>query len=114
MKVILVNGSSHTHGTTMKALEEMIRVFEAEGIETEVIQLGSKPLADCLQCNACLKTGKCVFKDDGVNEDVYKRQGERLWGMDQHSVPQAAKAHKRRRTELGPYRDTKPRDPLHP
>ena len=72
MKVILVNGSSHTHGTTMKALEEMIRVFEAEGIETEVIQLGSKPLADCLQCNACLKTGKCVFKDDGVNEFVEK------------------------------------------
>ena len=72
MKVMLVNGSSPTHGTTMKALEEMIRVFEAEGIETEVIQLGSKPLADCLQCNACLKTGKCVFKDDGVNEFVEK------------------------------------------
>ena len=36
MKVLLVNGSSHTHGTTMRALEEMIRVFEAEGVETEV------------------------------------------------------------------------------
>ena len=53
MKVLLVNGSSHTHGTTMRALEEMIRVFEAEGVETEVIQTGSKPLTDCLQCNAC-------------------------------------------------------------
>ena len=72
MKVLLVNGSSHTHGTTMRALEEMIRVFEAEGVETEVIQTGSKPLADCLQCNACAKSGQCVFADDGVNEFVEK------------------------------------------
>ena len=43
MKVMLVNGSSHIHGTTMKALEEMARIFEDEGIETEIIQLGSKP-----------------------------------------------------------------------
>lgn len=75
MKVMLVNGSSHMHGTTMKALEEMIRIFKEEGIETEVIQLGSKPLADCLQCNACSKTGKCVFTDDGVNEFAEKAAG---------------------------------------
>ena len=62
MKVMLVNGSSHIHGTTMKALEEMARIFEEEGIETEIIQLGSKPLADCIQCpagkavNVCSKT----------------------------------------------------------
>ena len=72
MKVMLVNGSSHVHGTTMKALEEMIKVFEAEGVETEVIQLGGKPLADCLQCGVCRKTGKCVIQDDGVNEFVEK------------------------------------------
>jgi len=72
MKVILVNGSSHLHGTTMAALEEMIKVFHSEEVETEVIQLGGKPIADCLQCNVCQKTGKCVFKDDGVNEFVEK------------------------------------------
>ena len=33
---MLVKGSSHTHGTTMRALEEMIRVFEADSVETEV------------------------------------------------------------------------------
>ena len=41
-------------------------------METEVIQLGGKPIADCLQCNVCQKTGKCVIKDDGVNEFVEK------------------------------------------
>ena len=47
MKVMLVNGSSHLHGTTMTALEEMIKVFHSEEVETEVVQLGGKPIA-CL------------------------------------------------------------------
>lgn len=73
MKVLLVNGSSHVHGTTMAALEEMVKVFDAEGIETEIIQTGSKPLADCLQCGACRKTGRCAFgNDDGVNAFIDK------------------------------------------
>lgn len=77
MKVMLVNGSSHLHGTTMTALEEMIKVFHSEEVETEVVQLGGKPIADCLQCNVCQKTGKCVIKDDGVNEKdwYYPRMG---------------------------------------
>lgn len=68
----MVNGSSHLHGTTMRALEEMIKVFDGNGVATEVIQLGGKPIADCLQCLQCQKTGKCVFKDDGVNEFIEK------------------------------------------
>lgn len=72
MKVIFVNGSSHKEGTTMAAINEMIKVFSEENVETEVIQLGTKPLADCLQCNVCEKTGKCVFTDDGVNDFVEK------------------------------------------
>ena len=58
MKVMLVNGSSHLHGTTMTALEEMIKVFYSEEVETEVVQLGGKPIADCLQCNVCQKNRK--------------------------------------------------------
>jgi multimeric flavodoxin WrbA len=74
MKVLMVNGSSHVKGTTMAALEEMKKVFEQEGVETEVIQPGGKPLADCLQCGSCRKTGKCVIQDDGVNEFVEKAE----------------------------------------
>ena len=72
MKVLLVNGSSHKNGTTMQAIREMVSVFEKEGVETEVIQLGGKPLADCLQCGKCRETGHCVFEDDGVNDFVEK------------------------------------------
>lgn len=56
----------------MAAIKEMEKVFHAENVETEVIQVGGKPIADCLQCNVCQKTGKCVFKDDGVNDFVEK------------------------------------------
>ena len=66
-KVLLLNGSAHQHGCTATALEEMIRVFETEGIETELIQVGTKPVRGCISCGSCERTGKCVF-DDLVNE----------------------------------------------
>lgn len=71
MKVLLLNGSIHENGTTMRAINEIIGVFNAEGVETEVIQLGAEPVSDCLACRSCSKTGKCVI-DDGVNEFVAK------------------------------------------
>ena len=66
-KVLLLNGSPHQHGCTATALDEMIRVFEAEGIETELIQVGIKEIRGCIGCGKCSQTGKCVF-DDLVNE----------------------------------------------
>ena len=66
-QVILLNGSAHQHGCTAAALEEMIPVFEAEGIETEYIQVGIRNIRGCIACNKCGETGKCVF-DDLVNE----------------------------------------------
>lgn len=71
MKVLLLNGSSHTKGTTMRAITEITGVLNAEGIETEVFQLGTAPISDCLACRACGSTGKCAI-DDGVNEFVEK------------------------------------------
>ena len=72
MKVLLVNGSSHLHGSTMRALEEMIGVLKAEGVDAEVVQLGGAPLADCLQCERCREAGKCVIGADRLNEFVEK------------------------------------------
>ena len=66
-KVILLNGSANQHGCTAAALEEMIKVFEAEGIETELIQVGTKAVRGCIGCNKCYEAGECVF-NDLVNE----------------------------------------------
>ncbi len=66
-KVLLLNGSPHPGGCTATALEEMIRVFENEGIETELIQVGGKEIRGCIACGKCMSLGKCVF-NDLVNE----------------------------------------------
>ena len=75
MKVLFVNGSSHKSGTTMAAINEMEKVFHEEGIDTEVIQLGFKPISDCLGCFYCTDNDECVIKDDGVNDFVEKANG---------------------------------------
>ncbi len=71
MKVLLINGSPHREGSTYTALHEMEKVFRQENIETEIIQIGTKPVRGCIACSSCFKTGKCVF-DDAVNETAAK------------------------------------------
>jgi len=71
MKVLLINGSPNENGNTARALEEMRVIFEAEQIETEVIQVGSKQIRGCCACQSCYKTKQCVF-DDMVNEVANK------------------------------------------
>lgn len=71
MKVILVNGSPKAKGCTYTALMEVAGALEKNGIETEIFQVGTKPIAGCIGCGACSKTGKC-FIDDVVNEFVEK------------------------------------------
>ena len=67
MKVLILNGSPRTGGNTSMALDEMVRIFEEQGVETEVIRVGNKAIRGCIACNACAENGKCVF-DDIVNE----------------------------------------------
>ncbi|TEB13300.1 Iron-sulfur flavoprotein [Pelotomaculum sp. FP] len=63
MNVLLVNGSPHTNGCTYTALEEVAKTLNTEGIETQIFQIGTKPLAGCIACKSCAKTGRCVFSD---------------------------------------------------
>ena len=70
-KVLLINGSPKAHGCTATALDEMIRVFQREGVETELIHIGNRDIRGCVSCNSCGKTGKCVF-EDLVNETAPK------------------------------------------
>lgn len=71
MKVLLVNGSPHANGCTYTALCEVAGALEKEGIETEIFQVGTKPISGCLACGACMKTGRCVINDT-VNEFLAK------------------------------------------
>lgn len=67
MKVLMINGSPRANGNTAIALDEMKKVFESEGVDVEVVQVGNKAVRGCIACGKCKEIGKCVF-DDVVNE----------------------------------------------
>jgi len=71
MKVLLINGSPKPNGNTAIALQEMVKVFEKEQIETEILHIGNKDIRGCISCGICSQRGKCVF-EDAVNEYASK------------------------------------------
>lgn len=71
MKVLMLNGSPKVNGNTAIALQEMEKVFKAEGVETEMIHVGNKAVRGCIGCGKCAEAGKCVF-EDVVNEAAPK------------------------------------------
>lgn len=46
-KVLFINGSPNENGCTAAAMDEMIRVLNESGIETEQLWLGKKAVPDC-------------------------------------------------------------------
>ncbi|MBS4759743.1 MAG: flavodoxin family protein [Clostridium sp.] len=73
MKVLLLNGSSNRQGCTYTALCEIAKTLENEGIETEIFQIGNRPIRDCIGCGSCKKNeGKCVFEEDDVDLFIEK------------------------------------------
>ena len=58
MKVLLINGSPHKEGCTFTALNEVAKTLEKNGIETEILYLGVKPIAGCIACGKCSQLGK--------------------------------------------------------
>ncbi|MDD2647743.1 MAG: flavodoxin family protein [Eubacteriales bacterium] len=75
MKVLLFSGSPRKNGCTYTALAEIEKTLNAAGVETEILQIGAKPVRDCIACGDCRKTGSCVFKDDVVSEWLEKCAG---------------------------------------
>ncbi len=67
MKVLIISGSPRVDGNTSIAIQEMAKVFKAEDVEVEVIDVGKKAIRGCMDCGYCDKHGKCVL-DDEVNE----------------------------------------------
>ena len=75
MKVLLINGSARKEGNTFLALSEVAKTLQNNGLETEIFQLGNKPVRGCIACGQCVtkQLGHCVFDDDVCN-----RIGEKM------------------------------------
>lgn len=69
MKVLLINGSPRQKGNTATALAEVARQLSNEGIESEIVWIGNKPIRGCIACGQCAAQGlgRCVFDDDICN-----------------------------------------------
>lgn len=64
----MLNGSFNPDGSTAAGLKIMAATFAREGIESEIVTVGAKPIADCIACGKCAELKRCVFSGDGVNE----------------------------------------------
>ena len=68
MKVLLVNGSPHKNGCTYTALSIVADALNKEGIDTEIMYLGNKPIAGCIGCGKCVKT--CPEKAISLSDNL--------------------------------------------
>ncbi len=64
MKALLICGSPNEKGCTYTALAEIEKTLAKHGVESEIYQIGKKPISGCMACKACYKLGKCAINDD--------------------------------------------------
>ncbi|MFP4170657.1 MAG: flavodoxin family protein [Methanomassiliicoccales archaeon] len=70
MKVIAFNGSPRIAGNTALALEAVLEVLRARGIESRQVQVGAEVVEPCQGCNVCIENadGRCIVETDRVND----------------------------------------------
>jgi multimeric flavodoxin WrbA len=74
MKVVAFNGSPRKNGNTHIALEIVLEQLGKEGIDTELIELGSEKIEHCNACYSCQKNKdrRCIIDTDNVNDHIQK------------------------------------------
>lgn len=74
MKVLLLNGSPRKQGNTFTALSEIAAQLDKQGVESEIMWVGTRPVRGCIACNKCREIGanRCVFDDDITNRVIEK------------------------------------------
>jgi multimeric flavodoxin WrbA len=74
MKVVAFNGSARRGGNTAILLGYVLRELEAEGIETELVELSGARIHGCLACRECSanKNRRCAQTKDEGNAFIEK------------------------------------------
>ncbi|HOS91782.1 MAG TPA: flavodoxin family protein [Armatimonadota bacterium] len=69
MRVVAFNGSPRKDGNTARLVRRVFAELEAEGIETELVQLGGEHIHGCVACYNCFtnKDRRCAIADDKAN-----------------------------------------------
>ena len=74
MKVCAFNGSPRPKGNTFLMLSIVLEEVKKEGIDTEIVQVGGKPIQGCMACYQCFKNKnrRCVVDSDRFNDHLAK------------------------------------------
>jgi multimeric flavodoxin WrbA len=74
MKVCAFNGSPRPKGNTFLMLSIVLEELKKEGIDTEIVQVGGKPIQGCLACYQCFKNKnrRCAVDSDRFNDHFEK------------------------------------------
>ena len=74
MKVVAFNGSARKDGNTAILVRKVFAELEAEGIETELVQLAGQTIRGCIACGKCRenKNQRCAITGDIVNDCIAK------------------------------------------
>ena len=73
MKVLLINGSPRRQGNTNVALQEVANQLKKNGIDSEIVWIGTKPVRGCIACGKC-QGNRCNFDDDIPNRIIEKME----------------------------------------
>lgn len=78
MKVLLVNGSPRQQGNTYVALSEVSKQLSVQGIESEIVWVGNKPIRGCIACCACKNNNdnRCVFGDQDITNEIIAKMAD--------------------------------------
>ncbi|MGF7140366.1 flavodoxin family protein [Roseimarinus sediminis] len=73
-KVVAFNGSPRSKGNTSILIDEIFKVLQKHGIETEKVQVGNKKVHGCTACGKCreMQDRKCHIKNDLLNQCIEK------------------------------------------
>ena len=74
MNVIAFNGSPRKDGNTSVLITQVFAELEKEGIATELVHVGGKPIRGCTACMKCgeNKNSQCVITGDSLNDHLEK------------------------------------------
>jgi multimeric flavodoxin WrbA len=74
MKVVGFNGSPRKKGNTSILLNVVLDELRKDGIKTELVQIGGKPIHGCRACFKCIanQDQRCSQNDDDLNKYLEK------------------------------------------
>jgi multimeric flavodoxin WrbA len=74
LRVVAFNSSARKNGNTSILLRHVLKELDAEGIETELVEMSGAPIHGCLSCRECSrrKDGRCSQTGDMGNVYIEK------------------------------------------